>query len=426
MDETPDELRRPDEERRGQRNDPTGRDPLGGQPPPPDEDDEDEHQAPSRRRTLGGGRLAVAGVAVVVLLGGGVALAVNGDGGGDDDDAASSSDSSSANDPSAQEDAGWDRIEPGGDCQCADGSDWWFYVREADPTKVLFYLPGGGACWTAELCAQDGGDGSEGVYDPVIDDNPTMRDGIFALDDERNPFADWSMVYVPYCTGDVFLGNATREYAPGLIVQHKGYLNATTALDHMAATFPDATQVAVVGLSAGSVSAPLYGGLVSDRLPDADVTVLADGSGAYPASAGEQIAGPWGVADTIPDWPETAGLTPEQWSSPVSLYIQSGRHDPDVTFARHDYAYDNAQVFWDGFLDMPDDLLSGIDANEAEIEAAGVHVASYTAPGDEHGVVQYDSFYTDEVNGVKFVDWVAQLVAGEPVEDVHCTQCESG
>jgi hypothetical protein len=106
MNETPDEPGRPDQDRRGQQNDPTARDPLGGQPPPPDEDDddeedEDEYQAPSRRRILTGGRLAAAGLAVVVLLGGGAALALNGGGGDGDDDTTSSSD----DDGSSQEDA---------------------------------------------------------------------------------------------------------------------------------------------------------------------------------------------------------------------------------------------------------------------------------------------------------------------------------
>ena len=33
---------------------------------------------------------------------------------------------------------------PGADCVCADGSDFAFWERRADPTKVVFYLDGGG------------------------------------------------------------------------------------------------------------------------------------------------------------------------------------------------------------------------------------------------------------------------------------------
>jgi hypothetical protein len=38
------------------------------------------------------------------------------------------------------ETAGWEPIVPGGDCQCSDGSEFNFWVREADPEKVVFYL----------------------------------------------------------------------------------------------------------------------------------------------------------------------------------------------------------------------------------------------------------------------------------------------
>jgi Pectinacetylesterase len=90
---------------------------------------------------------------------------------------------------------------------------------------------------------------------------------MFDLADKRNPFADYSIVYVPYCTVDVHIGNTTTKYALGLTVRHKGYVNGSAALDRLAAEFPDATNVAVTGESAGSVAAPLYAGLVSDRLP---------------------------------------------------------------------------------------------------------------------------------------------------------------
>jgi Pectinacetylesterase len=98
---------------------------------------------------------------------------------------------------------------------------------------------------------------------------------------ERNPFADHSVVFVTYCTGDVHLGNATTQYRADLTVQHKGCVNGTAALDYLA-TVPGAPDVVVMGESAGSVAGPLYAALVSDRLPDVYITVLANRSGSYP------------------------------------------------------------------------------------------------------------------------------------------------
>jgi hypothetical protein len=419
MDEAPDVPRRPDWDRRGQQDDPTATGPLGGQPPPPDEDDDDqEHRAPSRRGILSGRRLAAAGVAVVVLVGGVVAFARNEDRGGDDDASTSSDDDLSA-DP-----AGWEQIVPGGDCRCSDGSEFNFWVREADPEKVVIFFQDGGNCFSAETCAPD-----SGLYNTTITEGPDQG-GVFDFAYESNPFADYSVVFVPYCTGDAHLGNATTEYADGLTIQHKGYVNGTAALDHLAATFPGATDVAVMGESAGSVAAPLYAGLVSDRLPDARITVLANGSGAtpdFPDDIRGRLAAAWGIGNAIPPWPENAGLTAEQWTSDSGLFIQSGRHDPDIVFARVDYAYDARQQLGFSHFGVPEeDLLSRIDANETEIEGAGVTLLSYIAPGDNHTALSDGAFYTEEVNGEKLVDWVTRLIEHEPVDDVHCTECTSG
>jgi hypothetical protein len=74
----------------------------------------------------------------------------------------------------------------------------------------------------------------------------------------------------------------------------------------------------------------------------------------------------------------------------------------------------------------PSDQLAVIDANEAAIEGAGVVQHSYNAPGDGHGILEWPRFYELEVNGEKLVDWVTRLIAGEPVDDVHCQKCRIG
>jgi hypothetical protein len=342
--------------------------------------------------------------------------------GDSDDDAGAVATAPASTTRAVSDDPEWERIVPGGDCQCSDGSEFSFWVREANPKKVVFYLQDGGACFSAETCAPE-----NDLYNIRVNEGPTGQGGMFDFADERNPFADHSVVYVPYCTGDAHIGNVTTEYAPGLTVHHNGYVNGTAALDHLAATFPDATAVVVVGESAGSVASPLYAGLVADRLPDARVTVLAHGSGAYPNVPGfnETIAA-WGFPNTIPPWPENAGLTAKQWSFP-ELFIQSGRHNPDIVFSRLDYAYDETQAGWFDVLGIrAGDLRSRIDANETQIEGGGVNIHSYIAPGYEHVVLSDGPFYTETVNGEKLVDWVTKLIQGEPVDDVHCTECRAG
>jgi hypothetical protein len=336
--------------------------------------------------------------------------------------------SGAAGDPAG--DAGWEKIVPGGDCQCADGSDFAFWERSADPSKVVLYLDGGGACTDATTCAFSGTRGESDVYNWSLEgENPASTGGgILDFDHADNPFADYSFIYVASCTGDFDLGDVTRQYSPELTVEHNGFVNGTAALSYLAEHYPDATQVVVVGKTGGSVAAPVYGGLVADLLPDTQVTVFGAQSGAFPDDPdfnAEILDQLWGAYDNMPDWEVNQGLTARDWGIP-RFWIQAGLHDPDIVMARFDYAYDpNAARAVESMGGDASNLLALIDANEAAIEAAGVLQHSYTAPGEEHQILDIDRFYEMEVNDVRLVDWVDALIAGEPLDDVHCEQCET-
>jgi hypothetical protein len=197
------------------------------------------------------------------------------------------------------------------------------------------------------------------------------------------------------------------------------------ALAYLAENFGSAEQVVVVGESAGGIAAPVYAGLVSDLLPDAQVTVFADGSGAYPDDPNQAagIGALWGSAQTIPDWEVNAGLTPADWSIP-RFWVQAGLHDPEIVMSRFDYAYDAVQT---AFMEVTgadtSDVAATIAVNEAMIEEAGVDQHSYTAPGDEHTISTKSEFYDIEVGGVRLSDWLADVVAGAAVDDVRCEDC---
>jgi Pectinacetylesterase len=319
--------------------------------------------------------------------------------------------------------AAWEQVTAPSECMCADGSPYSYWIHRADPNKVVFFLQGGGACFDAATCAFD-----SKSYRVKLgpDDNPnTFSTGIFDFADARNPLAGYSFVFAPYCTGDVHIGNATHEYGPQLTVQHKGSVDASTALRDLAAQFPDTTQLLVTGESAGSVPTPLYAGLAHDLLPNAAITVLADGSGAYPdvPAINAVIGQAWGTESAIPPWPENAGLTAATWSFP-GLFVQAHKHDPDIIFGRHDYAFDKVQQFFAGLAGIAaDDLVTLIDKNETQIEQSGVDLRSYISPGQSHTVLSSPTFYTETVEGVPLVDWVTDLVNRKPDPDVHCTTC---
>jgi hypothetical protein len=136
-----------------------------------------------------------------------------------------------------------------------------------------------------------------------------------------------------------------------------------------------------------------------------------------------QLGELWGVHDNLPAWEVNEGLTLRDWSAP-RFWIPAGLHDPEIVLARLDFAYD-AEAVGDGQATGvdPSDQLAVIDANEAAIEKAGVVQHSYTAPGDGHRILEFPNFYALEVNGERLVDWVARLIEGKQVDDVHCQKC---
>ena len=313
----------------------------------------------------------------------------------------------------------WETVDAPSDCMCADGSAFHFYLREASPTKVLFYLEGGGACFSGDMCKPGSGTYSETIS-PIskLEDSP----GIFDFANPENPFADYSVVYVPYCTGDVHAGNITKDYGNGVVTQHKGFVNASNALDTMIKRFPNTTQLVVAGSSAGSFPTPVFAGIAGDRLPNADLKVFADSSGAVPDAMGFVI-GNWGTLETLPDWPEIEGLTVDQFT-PAYTFIKAAEHNPKITFARHDFAFDNVLSSFARMAGLsPDDLVSVMRTNESKVEATGVNVANWISPGDDHTIAVRDEFYTEEMNGVRFVDWFTAFMNDSPEADNYCVDC---
>jgi hypothetical protein len=311
-------------------------------------------------------------------------------------------------------------------CMCSDGTPATIFERVADPTKVVLYFEGGGACFNAATCDPNGAPTYTVNQVGVTARNLERLGGYFDTDNPENPLAEHSIVYVPYCTGDVHIGNATTDYGDGVVVEHKGHENALKALDYLVATYPDAEQLVVTGESAGSVPTPQFAALAADLLPNADIVTFGDSSGAYPDVDGISgvIGSVWGTMNALPDWPELAGIANSDWSFPEQ-YIYAGQHAPNVRFGRFDHAFDEVQVTYGQLAGVPpDELVSLIDENEARIEAAGVDLATYVAPGSDHTVSSTSALYEIEVEGVRLIDWLTALINdAEPPADVHCTTC---
>lgn len=137
---------------------------------------------------------------------------------------------------------------------CIAGTPYSVYTREGDPKKLLVFLQGGGACWlgfyNCNVLADAQAPPQQGPFPGVFD--PTSP---------QNPFADYSVVYMPYCDGSTFGGDNfvnDPSFPFGQTRYHRGLRNLSAGMDVAKALFPDAKQITVMGHSAGGVGAAAF------------------------------------------------------------------------------------------------------------------------------------------------------------------------
>ncbi len=316
-------------------------------------------------------------------------------------------------------------------CVCADGSDYQYLTWAGDPDKVVIFLQGGGACFTAETC-EIGSPAQSFSHDIVADLEAArsggFRRGLFDFDNPENPVGDWSVIYLPYCTGDVFLGTRAHTYSDEVTISHTGNLNARKGVEHLLANHPGATHVFVTGSSAGAVPAPLVAGLVAEQYPDADVAALGDGAGGYGANPVVMgfLNAQWGIADGIPDWSVADGIDVTTLGAPDNYILAVNQFD-NLRVARFDDAYDSVQAGFASLFSLSGGgtVLDVVLESEAYIEQAGIDLPVFIAAGNDHTTMLAEDFYELEEGGVRWVDWLTDFITGEPLDDVKCTDCGS-
>lgn len=311
-------------------------------------------------------------------------------------------------------------LSPGGETSCALGEDYQFYFRRsATPANgLLIFFQGGGGCWGDLDC----GLGQNISYRATIDRrNATTLQGMSDFQNEANPFAGYDYLLVSYCTGDMHMGVRDRDYEANNIaftVRHRGYINASAALNWVYENVPDPDRVFVTGSSAGALATPFYVPLIADAYPDARIGHLGDAGGGYYRLDFTPAYASWGTCDILPGALQGIGCDD---LSQEAMYIAAAQAYPEVTFAQFNYAEDSVQrTFLSIYGERDLSLKDSLDVSFAEISAAVPNFRYYTAPGERHTLLRSPLFYTLTVDEVRFVDWLTALVNGEDVPNVDC------
>jgi hypothetical protein len=226
----------------------------------------------------------------------------------------------------------------------------------------------------------------------------------------------------------VHWGNHTQTYPAAngepLTIHHRGFVNATAALEWVYANFSSPESIFVTGCSAGSPGSMAFAPYVIQHYPQAKVAQLGD-SLAFVFHRPVELQTDYHAHDNFPHWiPALADIRPGEFT--MARYTSAiAAFYPNVTFAQYNTAHDAVQQhFYFALPGVTGTWEAAFEASLREIHAAAPNFRSYVAGGDSHCILPLDRFYTFAVNGVPFQTWVADLANGRPVESAHCAQCD--
>jgi len=185
----------------------------------------------------------------------------------------------------------WTLVPMSGASFCSDSSEYFIFSRKAASSNLIIHFSGGGACWDDETCTQPLSLWSaikmgmithklENYYIPSLSERiPWILGGVFSSEPE-NPFHNWNVVFLPYCSADLHLGNSslavTNKKEASETVFFNGQANVKQALDWIYQHFPNPEKIMVSGESAGGFGAMIYAKTIHQHYTKSKIYQLTD------------------------------------------------------------------------------------------------------------------------------------------------------
>mmetsp|Transcript_15439 Transcript_15439/g.43752 ORF Transcript_15439/g.43752 Transcript_15439/m.43752 type:complete len:447 (+) Transcript_15439:86-1426(+) len=331
-------------------------------------------------------------------------------------------------------------VFPGGNTRCifSTSTPYAFQVWPGASDKILFYFQGGGACWdksstVGHLCTTN-------VY-------PQGELGVF---DRSNPdvnkYADYTIVHLMYCSGDMHIGNVVRPYddRKGVPVTQRGQANVQATYQwvvdqqlqgNLASTFAD---VVVMGCSAGSIAAQVWSREILNAVSWTEAAVVPDSYiGVFPPNTQGPLIYDYGgcTTDILPPELQSQCLAQNLTLQTVMEYWMA--ESPNVPFSYVQSKVDIVQISFysllatstghnpfigrSEFYDRVNDIMEGYNVYPEFV--------TYLVDGPQHCFTNMNLYYDagptgpheGETSGTTMVhDWVnsVPLASGDSIDTV--------
>ena len=294
---------------------------------------------------------------------------------------------------------------------CIAGTEYSAFTRRGNPSKLLIFQQGGGACWQdfyfCNILAED-------------QEPPGPRQGIFDFDSKDNPFADYSIVYMPYCDGSTFSGDndvLDPNFPFGPVRFHRGLRNQSAAMDLAKETFPNAKRITVAGSSAGGVGAAGFAPFLARLIygNNAKLTVFNDAgpvainlfdTGAIAARAMDWQFGKFYPASCTNCDDMGQGTEIIKWRLANDQTIREAFYSTDGDATNRFFMQVPTQALYRGLLLSEHSLINWLYPDRYK---------NFIVSGDDsHTALQTPLFYLQDANGVPLNEWTDDFLIGRP------------
>lgn len=312
-----------------------------------------------------------------------------------------------------------------------------FFVRRTPSKNLVVYFEGGGACWDNLTCSLPIAGLPAQVPQFFVPSVPpgieqSLVNGIFSTTNSANPVRDWNMVYIPYCTGDIHTGSATKTYTSvghpvfplpagtPITIQHRGYDNFMVVLEWMKRNIAAPKNVLVTGVSAGGYGATANSPWVGQAYPNAHLYLLADASQGVTTAAfdsGNPGRNSWNPQ--LAPWVFGAGANV---ASGPELMRRAALGQPKVKAAQFTTTLDEVQIGFYGLMKQyygpggscPNPAIDWYQQMSRQLMADAADVGNYRyylAGGTYHTLLRGDQFYSESSAGPAFASWLGDMLA---------------
>jgi len=299
-------------------------------------------------------------------------------------------------------------IVPGGASRCiyASSTEYQFQVIPGDTDKLLFYFQGGGACWDA-LSSTLGACSSEAVPNDLL--------GLFDRQNKGNPYKDYTVVHVLYCSGDAHTGNVARNWVQLFKgkVEQRGFENTRSAVEWAKQNIDSKLSSLVIsGCSAGSLGAQAWAAPLLREFKYEHAAVVVDSyAGIFPESGHGRVMKEFGICTRALLNKKLIKKCEAGKVEIQDIFETAIRENPSTAFAHVNSKTDSTQMsFYDGvaatFPSKTDPaILSGAEYLKRMNKVFGRYNAnpnyvSFVVNGNQHCFTPDTITYTSDTTGI--------------------------